>query len=1393
MNFYRITGQFQLPSLCSLPFYLILFVAAFIPGSVSAQTDQLQFTPIPYSDPDIVSPGRGAEQWENGSESVNYPYPDQGSRSLDVYHRFPWTSVEGSEEGRYNWSYFDNIIRNAINNGQKLSFGIMPVYDGPGAIYYDGATSSYPLYLHYAMQAGEENSRDWNSNGVWIPNWNHSYYLSRLRALHVAINNHILSSSYKGVAYKDVIYCIDIRGYGNYGEWHNSGIVYNVKDYPAGRRATLNTLKTIIDHHTQVFSNWPLSLMIAAFDAEQFDAIMNPVELTHYALTTRNAWGPLGWRRDQWGATDSYIDKILKNNEKKFGSNPAFKELITKRYLTSPITGEPPSYVNAGGPCDYWDLERQLIDYGATSVGNGNWGKQLSDCGKENARAAFKRAGYRIILESGSISSTISPGNPFNISLAWKNVGIAPTYEHWDVYYEMKNTADKVVWSGMSSFRPKLFAPQNNATVINDSFVLPADIPSGDYIIEMVIRDPSGYRAPLPLAIRGRNSSGSYTLKQVYISPSTCETPTGILKYQPACNGVPGSLVLDAATGTGPYDLMINGNTYNAITVGQQIATLTQPIEKLWHNIPAAESFADAPVELGLRFTTTAPGIIRGIRFFSSNAPTGVYTGRLWSSTGTLLATVAFTDVKPSSWQEAFFATPVTLSANSTYIISYHTSSGNYVSTQGGLRSGLSKGAISVAGENQNGSSSVYTYGAAGSFPSQSYNASNYWVDLIFSPLTQTYTLTSIKDNSNCGNSGKLQSITVDFTEDCGTPNDPDLPETDLSPVISHTPACIGEPFNLVLESAAGVGPYNLVINGDIYPGVSVGESITAVQPAAQTIWNEQPAASSFDDKPVNLGIKFQPAVSGKIKGIRFFSPGNPSGVYSGYLWTGSGSMIADVTFTNVTANSWQEAIFDLPVAVSAGSTYIVSYYSPGRYVSTEGYFKNEVTKGFLTVPADNTIVGSNSVYEYGAPGSFPRQSYNSSNYWVDVLFVPNTESTYTFKLTEISDNNGSSQAGSLQTLSVVSSNNCKADQGNTPVSATLGYSLDCATQSINLTLDAAEGEAPFDLIINGVSYPGIVPGQNILTASGVSQTIWDMVPSPISEIDLPVELGVKFKSAVDGYVRGIRFFSPSGAAGVYTGHLWSSTGTLLGSAVFKNVTSNGWQEVLFDSPVFINANKIFIASYHTSAGRYASTDGGLRNSVTSGVLTIPADGLEGGNGVYRYGTVGNFPDLTFDATNYWVDVIFATDPGFTGIYHLTSVADNNGTSKSGNLQTISVGLTACEETSYTLEKSTSARQYNVVQGKNANAAEVAANSLEQNIPNPFTYFTTVRYTIARPGHTSLALYDINGRLVKVLVNAWKEPGKYTIQVEKGLLPAGLYFYKMQTGDFSSVKKLVIQ
>jgi hypothetical protein len=137
------------------------------------------------------------------------------------------------------------------------------------------------------------------------------------------------------------------------------------------------------------------------------------------------------------------------------------------------------------------------------------------------------------------------------------------------------------------------------------------------------------------------------------------------------------------------------------------------------------------------------------------------------------------------------------------------------------------------------------------------------------------------------------------------------------------------------------------------------------------------------------------------------------------------------------------------------------------------------------------------------------------------------------------------------------------------------------------------------------------------------------------------VELGVKFRSDVSGFITGIRFYKGPNNTGTHIGNLWSSSGQLLASATFANETAEGWQQVLFPTPVAIAANTTYIASYHTDVGFY-SVDGGYfgGGATVNGPLRALGNGEDGGNGVYLYGPSA-FPTGSFNASNYWVDVLF--------------------------------------------------------------------------------------------------------------------------------------------------------
>jgi hypothetical protein len=133
------------------------------------------------------------------------------------------------------------------------------------------------------------------------------------------------------------------------------------------------------------------------------------------------------------------------------------------------------------------------------------------------------------------------------------------------------------------------------------------------------------------------------------------------------------------------------------------------------------------------------------------------------------------------------------------------------------------------------------------------------------------------------------------------------------------------------------------------------------------------------------------------------------------------------------------------------------------------------------------------------------------------------------------------------------------------------------------------------------------------------------------------VNLGVQFQASSSGNVIGVRFYKYSDNTGTHIGSLWSSTGTLLATGTFSNESASGWQELDFSSPVAITAGTTYVVSYHTNTGHYAATVNGLTSAVTNGPLTALA-----GGGVYVYGSSNAFPSLTFNASNYWVDVVYS-------------------------------------------------------------------------------------------------------------------------------------------------------
>jgi Domain of unknown function (DUF4082) len=149
-------------------------------------------------------------------------------------------------------------------------------------------------------------------------------------------------------------------------------------------------------------------------------------------------------------------------------------------------------------------------------------------------------------------------------------------------------------------------------------------------------------------------------------------------------------------------------------------------------------------------------------------------------------------------------------------------------------------------------------------------------------------------------------------------------------------------------------------------------------------------------------------------------------------------------------------------------------------------------------------------------------------------------------------------------------------------------------------------------------------------------------VPSNAVEADYSaVTLGVKFWSSQAGAISAVRFYRGAASPSGYVARLYSAGGKLLGSVALAKESGPipGWQTAVFAAPISIAANTTYVAAYYTPNGKYADGYYGFNNGVTNGPLNVPASSTVGGNGVYNYGLA--FPSSTWEASNYYVDVLF--------------------------------------------------------------------------------------------------------------------------------------------------------
>jgi hypothetical protein len=436
----------------------------------------LTFTPsvIPLSAPEIPNSGRGLYDWmgEHSMTPAGWPLVDYYMRD-----ELSWARDLEPSKGVYPFltspGPIDQALAKAAEKGGKLRFRVMA--------WMGGGSPRYPSYIP-TLSGGGYTFPDWNSEG-WLTAWEN---------LWKALGQKYGSNPRVGE--------IDTSGYGAWGEWHMcpSSCVSTAGSHIT----TTNGLRMV----AAVVKAFPKAHIVLGTSAAIKDE--SPLQPPLMPAIIK-AFPSVGFHMDNFGAVAPQDGNNLPYA--KPGAIAADSE-IWERWKTAPVIGEWWNQSNATVANAKQTEEEQHV----AMIGSGNNPSQIWKSNPAMYEEVLKRAGFRDQLDRVEVAPLLA-GHAAIVTSTWENVNVAPTYDPWEVRYELRS-GERVVWSVTSAFDLRRLLPTAGKPVkATDSLLLPPDLPHGTYTLAVHVVDPTGALAPLRLADTGRTSDGAYPLGAVTV------------------------------------------------------------------------------------------------------------------------------------------------------------------------------------------------------------------------------------------------------------------------------------------------------------------------------------------------------------------------------------------------------------------------------------------------------------------------------------------------------------------------------------------------------------------------------------------------------------------------------------------------------------------------------------------------------------------------------------------------------------------------------------------------------------------------------------------------------------------------------------------------------------
>jgi Domain of unknown function (DUF4832) len=479
----------------------------------------------PFSETDLVNPKRGQYQdagiplYPQSATSGYPPWPG----TYDAGDRFLWSQIQPASADVYDFTPIDKEIAAAHAHNQRFHFRIM-AFSSTGL---DGNTvMGVPEWLH--ATPGATTDYYYEGKKYVVPNWNADAYLTPLE--------HLIAALGARYDHDERVEWFEFSGYGDFSENHIWFIAWNLGAPGPSPEDSIAQLGYYSQYTAQSITKASITRVVnatlAAFrDTRIIVAGDNP-EITRQLLAA-SPRRPTGIRDDCWGVYPPQEWATFPDSWYVQHHDPIIRTLLA-RWRTAPFVTEWCNDQPNGAAAYFQQAIKDTVNYHVSFVAS-NVLAPPPDMYDIWARTN-KYAGYRYAITSATVPASATPGSVLPITMRWTNFGTAPSYDNWQVVYELRNSENTVVKTVRSALALRNIAAEQNYTDTaqdpasasdDDKFSLPTSgLPAGNYKLAAKVvwneHKPNGINTvnypPMTLAQAGRDDDGGYPIGSIQLA-----------------------------------------------------------------------------------------------------------------------------------------------------------------------------------------------------------------------------------------------------------------------------------------------------------------------------------------------------------------------------------------------------------------------------------------------------------------------------------------------------------------------------------------------------------------------------------------------------------------------------------------------------------------------------------------------------------------------------------------------------------------------------------------------------------------------------------------------------------------------------------------------------------